>query len=51
MQQEPVLAYRYHGTRYDCGSKLGYMKANVEFALRHAEIGAAFAHYLETRTP
>jgi len=49
MQQEPVLAYRYHGIRYDCGSKLGYMKANVEFALRHPEIGSAFADYLGSR--
>jgi UTP--glucose-1-phosphate uridylyltransferase len=46
MSREPVLAYRYHGIRYDCGSKLGYMKANVEFALRHPEIGSAFNQYL-----
>ncbi len=49
MEREPVLAYRYHGIRYDCGSKLGYMKANVEFALRHPEIGSAFADYLSRR--
>ncbi len=49
MSQEPVLAYRYQGIRYDCGSKLGYMKANVEFALRHSEIGATFKQYLEGR--
>ncbi|GBG15073.1 UTP--glucose-1-phosphate uridylyltransferase [Novimethylophilus kurashikiensis] len=47
MEKEPVLAYRYQGTRYDCGSKLGYMKANVEFALRHPEIGASFQSYLD----
>jgi UTP--glucose-1-phosphate uridylyltransferase len=46
LASEPVLAYRYHGIRYDCGSKLGYMKANVEFALRHPEIGEAFRQYL-----
>ncbi len=50
MQQEPVMAYRYQGTRYDCGSKLGYMKANVEWALRHPEIGTDFADYLVTRS-
>ncbi|WP_020423640.1 UTP--glucose-1-phosphate uridylyltransferase GalU, partial [Cupriavidus sp. WS] len=33
--QEQVLAYRYKGVRYDCGSKLGYLKATVEFALKH----------------
>lgn len=49
LKLEPVLAYRYQGVRYDCGSKLGYMKANVEFALRHPEIGADFAEYLKAR--
>lgn len=47
LQHEKVLAYRFAGKRYDCGSKLGYMKANVEFALRHPEIGAEFAEYLK----
>lgn len=46
MKQERVLAYRFEGKRFDCGSKLGYMKANVEFALRHPEIGAEFKDYL-----
>lgn len=32
MQFEDILAYRFAGTRYDCGSKLGFMKANVELA-------------------
>lgn len=47
LQHETVLAYRFDGKRYDCGSKLGYMKANVEFALRHPEIGAEFSAYLK----
>lgn len=47
LEQEQVLAYRFAGKRYDCGSKLGYMKANVEFALRHPEIGPEFATYLQ----
>jgi UTP--glucose-1-phosphate uridylyltransferase len=46
LAEEQVLAYRYYGTRYDCGSKLGYLKATVEFALRHPEIGDAFDAYL-----
>jgi UTP--glucose-1-phosphate uridylyltransferase len=46
MQQEQVLAYQYQGKRYDCGSKLGYMQANVDYALRHPEIKAEFAAWL-----
>jgi UTP--glucose-1-phosphate uridylyltransferase len=47
MKDEPVLAYRYQGTRYDCGSKLGYLKATVAMGLKHPETGAAFAEYLK----
>ena len=47
--QETVLAYRFAGTRFDCGSKLGFMKANVEYALKHPEIAADFALYLQDR--
>lgn len=46
MKQERVLAYRFEGKRFDCGSKLGYMKANVEFALKHPEISREFTEYL-----
>ncbi len=46
LTEQQVLAYRYHGVRYDCGSKLGYLQATVEYALRHAQIGAEFAAYL-----
>jgi UTP--glucose-1-phosphate uridylyltransferase len=49
MNEQQVLAYRYDGIRYDCGSKLGYLQAMVEFGLRHAEIGDAFAEYLKGR--
>ncbi|CAM2148115.1 UTP--glucose-1-phosphate uridylyltransferase [Pararobbsia alpina] len=51
MADEQVLAYRYHGTRFDCGSKLGYLKATVEFALRHPEVKDEFEEYLRTRSP
>ena len=47
--QEQVLAYQYEGVRYDCGSKLGYLKATVELALRHPEVGHDFAEYLKSR--
>jgi UTP--glucose-1-phosphate uridylyltransferase len=46
---ERVLAVRMPGQRFDCGSKLGYLKATVAFGLRHAEAGAAFASYLKNR--
>lgn len=47
MQSEPVLAYRYAGQRYDCGSKLGYLQATVAMGRKHPEMGAAFSAYLE----
>jgi UTP--glucose-1-phosphate uridylyltransferase len=46
LTEETVLAYRFRGTRYDCGSKLGYVQATIAFARRHPEIGAAFENYL-----
>ena len=46
---ERVLAVRLPGRRYDCGSKLGYLQATVEFGLRHPETGADFARYLKSR--
>jgi UTP--glucose-1-phosphate uridylyltransferase len=46
---EPVLAYRFQGTRYDCGSKIGYLQATVELALRHPEVGAEFSAFLAAR--
>ena len=49
MQHEAVLAYRYQGRRFDCGSKLGYLQASVEIGLQHAETGAAFADWLGQR--
>lgn len=42
-----MLAVDYEGTRYDCGSKMGYLTANVEYALRHPELGDAFRAYLK----
>jgi len=47
MQYEDILAYRFAGKRFDCGSKLGFMKANVEYALKHSEIGGEFSEYLK----
>jgi UTP--glucose-1-phosphate uridylyltransferase len=47
LESDPVLAYRYVGQRYDCGSKLGYLKATVAMGLKHPEMGEAFAEYLK----
>ncbi len=44
---EPVYAYRFSGKRYDCGTKLGYLEATVEYGLRHPELGDRFAQYLD----
>ncbi len=48
MQGEKLLAYRFDGIRYDCGSKLGYLKAQVAFGLKHEELSAEFIDYLNT---
>jgi UTP--glucose-1-phosphate uridylyltransferase len=48
MQEEKVLAYRFKGVRYDCGSKLGYLQAMVAYGKKHPETGAAFAAYLKS---
>ena len=49
LTEERVLAYTFEGRRYDCGSKLGYMEATVDYGLRHAEVGAGFARFLATK--
>ena len=45
--EEQVLAYQFSGKRYDCGSKLGYLQATVEYGLQHSELGQAFKDYLD----
>lgn len=49
MEDEPVFAYEFEGTRYDCGNKLGYLQANVEYGLKHPEFGDEFAAYIRKR--
>ncbi len=46
MREEAVYAYRFEGKRYDCGSKLGYLQATVEYALGHPVLGREFRRYL-----
>ena len=49
LARERVLAMQVGGTRYDCGSKLGYLKATVELGLRHRETGKDFGEFLRQR--
>jgi len=48
LRREKVFAYRYEGRRYDCGSKEGFLEANVELALAHPELGPGFRSFLKT---
>ena len=48
LQQRPVYGYKFRGTRYDAGNKLGFLKATVEFALKRKDLGDAFREYLRT---
>lgn len=48
MREEKMLAYRFKGTRYDCGSKLGYLQATVALGLKHPEVRDEFAEYLNS---
>jgi len=48
LRREKVFAYRYEGQRYDCGSKEGFLQANVELAMAHPEVGESFRAYLKT---
>lgn len=47
LTDEQVLAYEFEGRRYDCGSKLGYLEATVEYGLKHSELKDSFREYLE----
>jgi UTP--glucose-1-phosphate uridylyltransferase len=48
LRREKVFAYRYEGKRYDCGSKEGFLQANVELALSHPQLGPGFREYLKS---
>lgn len=48
LKESLVLAYRFEGKRYDCGSKLGYLEATVQYALKHPELGRDFKNYLRS---
>jgi UTP--glucose-1-phosphate uridylyltransferase len=46
--QQSIFAYQFEGKRYDCGDKLGFMKANIEFSKKHSEIGKEFIEFLKS---
>jgi len=46
LKQEQVLAYQFQGTRYDCGSKIGYLKATIAFAMKHPDVSEEFIAHL-----
>jgi len=48
LSQQSIFAYQFEGKRYDCGDKLGFMKANIEFSKRHPEIGKEFIEFLKS---
>jgi len=50
MKEEKLLAYHFNGIRYDCGSKLGYLKAQVAFGLKHKDLHEEFSEYLKSLT-
>lgn len=47
-KSEKLLAYKFKGKRYDCGSKLGYLEATVELAMKHPNVGQRFTSYISS---
>ena len=48
LSESPVYAYSFDGERYDCGSKLGYLKATVAYGLEHSDTGDEFRDHLKS---
>lgn len=48
LKEQDVYGYLFHGINYDCGSKLGYLQATINYARKHPEIGKEFTKYLAT---
>jgi UTP--glucose-1-phosphate uridylyltransferase len=46
LREDPVSAYEFQGRRYDCGSKIGYLEATVNYALKHPEVSEEFHAFL-----
>jgi UTP--glucose-1-phosphate uridylyltransferase len=50
LASESVYAYEFEGKRYDCGSKLGYLQATVEYGMKHETLGPKFTEYMRGLT-
>ena len=48
MEEQAVYAYEFEGTRYDCGTTMGWLKASVELALQRPDLAPEFRSYLQT---
>jgi len=48
LKKRPIYGYKFKGTRYDAGNKLGFLKATVEFALKRKDLGEPFRQYLRS---
>jgi UTP--glucose-1-phosphate uridylyltransferase len=48
LQEERILAYEFMGTRYDCGTKLGYLQATLAYGLKHAQVGKEFRDHVKS---
>ncbi len=49
VEEENILAYEFEGRRYDCGSKIGYLRATVDYALNHHHLGGEFNAWLQSK--
>jgi UTP--glucose-1-phosphate uridylyltransferase len=49
LADEDVFAHEFAGVRYDCGAKLGYIQANLAYALKHREVGKEFRKYMKSK--
>jgi UTP--glucose-1-phosphate uridylyltransferase len=47
MQEQAVYGYEFEGTRYDCGTTMGWLKASVELALERPDLAPEFRRYLQ----
>ena len=50
IEKRSLYAYEFSGTRYDCGSKMGYLQATVEYGMKHAEVGEEFTEFLKGKS-
>jgi UTP--glucose-1-phosphate uridylyltransferase len=49
IEKRSLYAYEFSGTRYDCGNKMGYLRATVEYGMKHNEVGEEFTEFLKSK--